>query len=316
MNVLVTGANGFVGKVLCETLLESGHHVIAVYRNQRQVAVDVSPYFISDINLNTNWSEVLSNVDVVVHLAARVHVMNDRVENPLQEFRKVNVDASLNLVNQAILAGVKRFIYLSSIKVNGECTLIDKPYVETDIANPQDAYAISKYEAEIALMNACQNNEMEFVIIRPPLIYGAGVKANFAKMMRIVKRGIPLPLGKVHNQRSLIYVKNLASLITRCMEHPAAANQLFLASDNCDLSTTNLLAACAKALAVKPRLLSVPQKVIEMAAVILGKRDLTQRLYGNLQVNSAKARSLLAWQPPFTVEQGLKATAMNLDDGK
>lgn len=316
MNVLVTGANGFVGKALCEALLENGHRVIAIYRSQQKVTVGVSPHFISDINAKTDWSEVLSNVDVVVHLAARVHVMNDIAENPLMEFRKINVDASLNLANQAILAGVKRFIYLSSIKVNGEFTLADKPFTETDIANPQDAYAISKHEAELALWGVCQHNNMELVIIRPPLIYGAGVKANFANMMRVVKRRIPLPLGKIHNQRSFIYVNNLTSLIIRCVEHTAAANQLFLASDNCDLSTTDLLTRCAKALAVKSRLIPIPQKMIEMAAAMLGKRDFAQRLCGNLQVNSAKARNLLAWQPPFTIDQGLKATAMNFDDGK
>jgi nucleoside-diphosphate-sugar epimerase len=316
MNVLVTGANGFVGKALCEALLENGHRVIAIYRSQQKVRVGVSPHFISDINASTDWSEVLSNVDVVVHLAARVHVMNDIAENPLMEFRKINVDASLNLANQAILAGVKRFIYLSSIKVNGEFTLADKPFTETDIANPQDAYAISKHEAELALWGVCQHNNMELVIIRPPLIYGAGVKANFANMMRVVKRGVPLPLGKIHNQRSFIYVNNLTSLIIRCVEHTAAANQLFLASDNCDLSTTDLLTRCAKALAVKSRLIPIPQKMIEMAAAMLGKRDFAQRLCGNLQVNSAKARNLLAWQPPFTIDQGLKATAMNFDDGK
>jgi nucleoside-diphosphate-sugar epimerase len=254
-------------------------------------------------------------VDVIVHLAARVHVMNDSAEDPLAEFRKLNVDATLNLANQAKVAGVKRFIYISSVKVNGELTAANQPFVEADVANPQDAYAISKYEAELALTNLCQHSPMQLVIIRPPLIYGAGVKANFASMMRVVKKGFPLPFGKINNRRSLIYVNNLTSLIARCVEHPAAANQLFLASDNCDLSTTDLLIQCAKALGVKSRLLPVPQTAIEFIATLLGKRHFAQRLCGNLQVDSAKARLLLAWQPPFTVEQGLKVTAINSNVG-
>ena len=315
MNILVTGASGFVGKVLCETLLENAYEVTGVYRAQSNIVPNVKPCVISDISATTDWKESLSNVDVIVHLAARVHVMNDSAEDPLAEFRKLNVDATLNLANQAKVAGVKRFIYISSVKVNGELTAANQPFVEADVANPQDAYAISKYEAELALTNLCQHSPMQLVIIRPPLIYGAGVKANFASMMRVVKKGFPLPFGKINNRRSLIYVNNLTSLIARCVEHPAAANQLFLASDNCDLSTTDLLIQCAKALGVKSRLLPVPQTAIEFIATLLGKRHFAQRLCGNLQVDSAKARLLLAWQPPFTVEQGLKVTAINSNVG-
>jgi nucleoside-diphosphate-sugar epimerase len=281
MKILVTGANGFVGRHLCLALCQQQHTVVAAVR-----AVDcgndglVQTVSITAIDANSDWSVALQNVDVVVHLAARVHMMDDQSANPLAEFRRVNVDGSLNLAKQAASAGVKRLIYLSSVKVNGEYTLPGHPFKESDMANPQDAYGLSKFEAEQGLLLIAQQTGMEVVIIRPPLVYGQGVKANFASMMRAVKRGLPLPLSAIHNNRSFVYVGNLVDLIATCIQHPAAANQVFLVSDGCDLSTTILLKSCATALGVKSRLWNVPQRLIEGLAALVGKRDVAQRLCG------------------------------------
>ncbi len=312
MKILVTGANGFVGKVLCIELSQAGHSSIAVIR-ATDAQNDISKKFVvASINADTDWSASLNELDVVVHLAARVHVMNDTSADPLAEFRKVNVEGTLNLARQAASAGVKRFIFFSSVKVNGEHTEAGKPFNENSVPDPQDAYGISKLEAEQGLLKIAQETGMEVVVIRPPLVYGAGVKANFASMMRAVSRGIPLPLGAIHNKRSFVYVGNLVSMIMCCIDHPAAANQVFMVSDGNDLSTTELLHSCAEALGVKAMLLPVPQKMLEAGAALLGKRDVAQRLCGNLQVDITKARTMLGWNPSFSVADGLKATALGL----
>ncbi len=313
MKILATGANGFVGSALCAELMEQGLTVLAAVREETAIE-NCTPVVVGAIGNSTNWSTTLSGVDVVVHLAARVHVMNDTSIDPLAEFRQVNVDGTLNLARQAANAGVKRFIFVSSVKVNGEQTIADKPFTEDMAPFPQDAYGISKLEAEQGLLKIAQETGMEVVIIRPPLIYGAGVKANFASMMRAVKRGIPLPLGAIHNKRSFVYVGNLVSMIMCCIDHPAAANQVFMVSDGDDLSTTQLLRSCAAALGVRARLLPVPQKLLELGAAVLGKHAVTQRLCGNLQVDISKARTMLSWTPPFSVADGLKAAALGLYD--
>lgn len=312
MKILLTGANGFVGQSLCGALRRQQYTVVAALRSENKMLVGVERVILGALDSATDWTTALAHVDVVVHLAARVHVMNDTTLDPMTEFRKVNVDSTLNLARQAAQAGAKRFIFISSVKVNGESTSIDKPFAENDIANPQDSYGVSKLEAERGLQLIAQQTGMEVVIIRPPLIYGPGVKANFASMMNIVKRKLPLPLGAIHNQRSFVYVGNLVSFIMRCIEHPAAANQVFLVSDGHDLSTSELLQMCAKTLNVKLVLLPVPQKLIEFGAFLFGKRDMAQRLCGNLQVDIAKAQTLLGWFPPITVEAGLNATAIDL----
>ena len=314
MKVLITGANGFIGRLLSAELIRQGHSVVAAVRATNNQIDDFEQRIVGSISCETDWSIVLRDAEVVIHLAARVHVMSDTAINPLSEFRKVNVDGTLNLAQQAINAKIKRFIFISSIKVNGEYTEIGMPYTEVDVANPQDAYSVSKFEAEQGLMQIAQQTGMEVVIIRPPLVYGAGVKANFAIMMRAVKRGIPLPLGVIHNKRSFVYVGNLVSLIMRCIDHPAAVNQVFLVSDGHDLSSTELLQGCAEALGVKSRLLPIPQLLVQICAIMLGKRALAQRLCGNLQVDITKTRELLDWEPCFTVAQGLKATALGMTD--
>lgn len=314
MKVLVTGASGLVGRALSSALPRQDYAVVAALRSQNTSLTGVELVIIDSIDSSTDWSGALLNIDTVIHLAARVHVMHDDVVDPLAEFRKVNVDGTLNLAMQAAQAGVRRFIFISSVKVNGEHTLNNKPFTEADIPNPQDAYGLSKFEAEQGLFLTAQQTGMEVVIIRPPLVYGAGVKANFASMMRAVKRGMPLPLGAINNKRSFVYVGNLVSLIMRCIDHPRAANEVFMVSDGDDLSTSALLRACAVALEVKPRLLPVPQKLIEVFAAMLGKQDIAQRLCGNLQVDISKARTLLGWEPPVSVIDGLKATAAGIID--
>jgi nucleoside-diphosphate-sugar epimerase len=313
MKILATGANGFVGRALCTESIRQGLTVLAALREESALE-NCTPVVIGAIDNATNWSTALSGVDIVVHLAARVHMMNDTAVDPLAEFRQVNVEGTLNLAKQAIKAGVKRFIFVSSIKVNGEQMPFGQPFTALDTPSPQDAYGISKYEAEQGLLTLAKETGLEVVIIRPPLIYGAGVKANFASMMRTVKRGIPLPLGAIHNKRSFVYVGNLVSLIIKCIDHPKAANQVFLVSDGHDISTTELLQACAVALGVKPRLLPVPQKMIEVGAALVGKKAVAQRLCGNLQVDIEHTRRLLGWEPPYTVADGLKATVLGLHE--
>ncbi len=308
--ILVTGANGFVGKKLCTELCEQGFAIRSAVRLPSNLANDPEQIVVGSIDAETDWASALNDIDVVIHLAARVHVMNEDAPDALTEFRKVNVDGTLNLAAQAAKAGVKRFIYISSIKVNGESTELDKPFTEQDAANHQDTYAISKHEAEQGILLIAQQTGMDVVIIRPPLVYGPGVKANFANMLKAVKRGFPLPLGAIYNKRSFVYVGNLVSLIVCCIDHPSASNQVFLVSDGQDLSTTKLLQECAVALGVKPRLLPIPQNLIKRCATILGKQSVVQRLCGNLQVDISKAYNLLGWKPPVTVADGLKACVL------
>ena len=317
MRVLVTGATGFVGRALVNALLGEGIQVVGVGRRQGDFPNFIY-HAVQDVVAHNDWQPILQGCDVVVHLAARVHVMNEHSTDPLAEFRQVNVDGTLRLANEAAKAGVKRFIYMSSVKVNGEHTKSGQPFTEEDAVSPEDAYGLSKLEAEQGLFLIASQTGMEVVIIRPPLVYGDGVKANFASMMGVVKRGIPLPLGAIYNQRSFLYVRNLVSFIRVCMVHPKAANQVFLVSDGHDLSTTELLKRCAQALGVKSRLLPVPQGWLTFCAALVGKSAMTQRLCGNLQLDINKARSLLGWTPPLTVEDGLHETALGLlkDDQK
>lgn len=309
MNVLVTGANGFVGKQICIRLEQPKWRVRQALRqiqtNSRLVSFQ-EQVDIGEIGPNTNWQQALSGMDCLVHLAARVHVMNDSSVDPLADFRLTNVDAALNIARQAAAAGIKRFVFISSVKVNGESTLPGQAFTESVISYPQDPYGISKHEAEMGLRDVGAQTGMEIVIIRPPLVYGPGVKANFASLMHAVQRCWPLPLGAVHNQRSLVALDNLVDFIITCISHPLAANQTFLVSDGHDLSTTELVRGLARAAGVPARLLPVPVWALQAGASLLGKGDAVQRLCGNLQVDISKARSLLGWVPPVSVEEGLR----------
>ncbi|MDD3935663.1 SDR family oxidoreductase [Rhodoferax sp.] len=305
MTVLVTGANGLIGRALCERLQQKKQAFRAAVRPGVPVQPGCDVAEVGELNQATNWCRALTGVDIVIHLAARVHVMHDKSADPLAVFRTVNVDGTLNLARQAVDAGVKRFVFVSSIKVNGEATKMGRPFTEADAPNPQDAYGQSKCEAEQGLRQIAMDTGIEVVIIRPPLVYGPGVKANFAALMRAVQRGWPLPLGAVHNQRSLVALDNLVDFIITCMTHLQAANQTFLVSDGQDLSTTELVRGMAQAAGVSARLLPVPVWVLQAGAKLLGKGDAVQRLCGNLQVDISKARDLLGWVPPVSVEEGL-----------
>lgn len=310
-NVLITGANGFIGKALCLELLSRDIDVVAVVRSLSTTGLPdaVRQVVVADINAGTDWTEVLPGIDIVIHLAARVHVMQDTAADPLAEFRKVNVAGTANLAAQASRVGVKRFIFISSVKVNGEQTSPGKPYTAEDEAAPADAYGVSKYEAEQALLGLANAASMSVVIIRPPLVYGPGVKANFQILMRCLHQCLPLPLGAVYNQRSLVALENLIDLIITCCHHPAAANQIFLVSDGDDLSTTVLLQRTAEALAKPALLLPVPVSLIEFIAKLLGKQAVAQRLCGWLQLDISKTCQMLNWRPPVNTAEALRKTA-------
>lgn len=315
--VLVTGASGFVGRRLVGSLLGAGQAVRAACRSPQTFAAGICSAELSlvgDLDAATDWRQAVDGVDAIVHLAARVHVMQERTDDPLAEFRRVNVEGTLALARQAASAGVRRFVFVSSIKVNGEATSLGLPFTADDVPAPSDAYGISKHEAETALMALSMQTGMEVVVIRPVLVYGPGVGANFRSMMRWLKKGIPLPLNAVDNRRSMVAVDNLVDLITLCLHHPAAVGQVFLASDGDDLSTPELLRRVARALGRRARLFSVPQGLLVFAANILGKGAVAQRLCGSLQADIAKNRRLLGWTPPVTVDGGLAITARHFAD--
>lgn len=286
--------------------------VVGVRRGGVQWPDRVCQHVTTDLGSQADWSIALDRVSAVVHCAARVHVMADTAASPLEEFRRVNVLGTLNLARQSAAAGVRRFVFVSSVKVHGELTRAGHPFTADDTPAPLDAYGASKMEAEQGLREISRQTGMEAVVIRPPLVYGPGVKANFATMMRWLQRGVPLPLGAIHNQRSLVALDNLVDLIVTCLMHPAAANQTFLVSDGEDVSTTELLRRMGRAMGHPARLVPVPTSWLQLAAAMGGKRDVVQRLCGSLQVDIEKTRRLLGWQPPITLDQGLKKAAEGL----
>jgi len=306
--VLVTGATGFVGRALCERLTTAGHKVIPAVRCRSGLPNEV---LIGEIGASTDWGMALAGCDVVVHLAARVHMMRGGVHDSLASYREINTEATLNLGHQAAKAGVKRFVFISTVKVNGEGR--DTPYRETDEAAPEDAYAISKWEAEKGLQQIAQETGLEVVILRPPLVYGPGVKANFLRLMRTVERGWPLPLGAIQNRRSLLYLGNFVDAIRVCVEHPDAPGQTFLLDDGQAVSTPELVRAIARAMGRPVHLPAVPVRVLEMIGTLLGKRVAVERLTGSLFVDSSAIRSRLGWTPSYSMEAGLAATVASLE---
>lgn len=311
--VLVTGATGFVGNALLKRLLTDGPFANVVATSRRSAVAlpeDVKFVKIDDLLSGAEWSEALLGVSAVVHLAARVHVMNDKSAEPLAEFRRVNVEGTAHLAREAAAAGVRRFVFLSSIKVNGEFTTAGRPFTANDIPAPEDPYGVSKHEAEQLLRQIAADTGMEVVIIRPPLVYGPGVKANFASMMHWLARGVPLPLAAVtENRRSLVALDNLVDLIVICLNHPGAANETFLVSDGEDLSTAELLKRMGAALGYPARLFYLPPALLKLGGTVVNKPGIYQRLCGSLQLDIAKTHQLLGWTPPVSVEEGLRHAA-------
>lgn len=299
-SILVTGSTGFIGTAVTKSLQATGASVVGLSRSQ----ISSRDHLACDI---TNITvQQLEKFDVIIHLAALAHVPNSRSSGIRDEYLRVNTEATVNLASKAATAGVKRFVFLSSINVNGDKTSLGKPFRPSDEASPRDITGISKHKAEMGLSELASQTDMEVVVIRSPLVYGPGVKGNFAHLIKIVSKGLPLPLGSIRNHRSLIALDNLVDLITQCTTHPAAANELFLAGDGHDLSTTELLQGLAKAMGKSTKLIPVSESMLRLAGVLLGQRALTQRLLSSLQVDISKARHLLGWEPPITVEEGLR----------
>ncbi|MFA7399568.1 MAG: SDR family oxidoreductase [Sideroxydans sp.] len=309
LRLLITGANGFVGSALSDVAIRQGFLVRGALRTNSQLQPRVEATIVGEIDGTTDWVRALDGVDVVIHCAARVHVMNDKAVDPMSEFLKTNVEGTANLAYQAVKAGVKRLVFVSSVKVNGEQSSEGKPFTEDDLPAPQDAYGISKWEAEQTLLKIAQETGLEVVIVRPPLIYGARVGGNFLSLLRGVSRGLPLPLGAVSNGRSLLYVDNLADALILCATHPNASGQTYLVSDGQDVSTAELIRMIAKAMSCKSRLFYFPISLMRALALLMGRGDKVSRLLGSLQVSNAKIRKELGWVPRYSIEDGLKVTA-------
>lgn len=305
--ILITGSNGFLGSHLIETL--KCRELSLLDRGEANLHKNF-PYLSAEINSFDDYSSALNGCKTVVHCAARVHIMDDKVENPLALYREANTAGTMNLARQAIASGVERFVFVSSIKVNGEGTSFGKPFSSADAYSPKDDYGLSKAEAEIELFEITKNTGMEVVIVRPTLVYGPGVKANFAALMNLVSKGIPLPFGCItHNKRSLVSVDNLVNLIVTCVEHPKAANQVFLVSDDYDLSTSEMVREMSAALGKSTWQLPVPLWCYKLTGKLINKSDVMDRLIGSLQVDITHTKETLNWSPPQTLKDGFKKTA-------
>lgn len=307
--ILVTGATGFVGHFLCNRLLEEDINVrgtLLASERPSDLVDRVEPVTVEPLGADTQWCHAFEGVNTIIHLAARVHIMDDPSTDPLTEFRKVNVEGTARLAREAANAGVRRLVFISSIKVNGEESAA--PYTPDSLPAPSDPYGISKWEAEQALRKIEAETGLEVVVIRPTLVYGPGVKANFLNMMKIINRGIPLPLASVTNKRSLIYVGNLVDALATCAVHSEAAGETYLVNDGEDVSTPELIRRTAKALGVSARLFPVPIAFMRLAGKMINKSGAVNRLTGSLAVDSSKIRQELGWAPPFTMDEGLRET--------
>lgn len=307
MKILVTGANGFVGQAMCSRLATEGHVLVGTVRTAMPPFVE-SCFPVGDLGPDTDWKAALMGCEAIVHLAARVHVMHDDLADPLSGFRKVNVEGTRRLAEQAVASGVRRFVFVSSIKVNGEFTFPGHLFSAEDKPEPVDAYGLSKWEAEQILLTIAARSGLEVVIVRPPLVYGPGVKANFARLMGLIWRGVPLPLGSVKNRRSLVGLDNLVDFLLRCIEHPRAVGQTFMVADGNDLSTPELIRQISAAMGLQPRLIPFPVEVLRFGGRLMGRPDQVERLIGSLQVDINHSCITLDWTPPVSFEVGIRRT--------
>lgn len=309
-SILLTGTTGFVGANLAKMLSLRTDFIIKSVVRHAVKKDDEFSFEVGEINASTDYRHALNNTSIVVHSAARAHVMNDSIDKPLSAYREVNTYGTANLARQAASAGVQRFIFISSIKVNGESTVLDNPFCLNDVAQPEDDYGISKAEAEQVLFTIAKETGMEVVIIRPTLVYGPGVKANFASLMNLVSKGIPMPLGCItHNKRSLVSIDNLVDLIITCIDHPKAANQVFLVSDDHDVSTSEMVQEMAVALGKPTLQLPIPVWCYKLVGKLFNKSAVVDRLTGSLQVDISHTKETLGWKPPQTLQEGFKQTA-------
>ncbi|WP_445946125.1 UDP-glucose 4-epimerase family protein [Shewanella sp.] len=312
---LVTGSNGFLGSALTHILTQHDIKITAAVRNQNLLS-PVKTVSVGDVSGETCWNTALLGVDVVLHTVARISLPTDSI-NSLAEFREVNTLGTMNLAKQAVTAGVKRFIFISTVKVNGESTSSNKPFTADDVHNPQDPYGVSKSEAETQLLALGQATGMEIVIIRPPLVYGPGVKANFAALLNLASKGLPLPFARFdHNRRSMVSVDNLVDLLITCIDHPNAGNQVFLVSDDHDLSTAELISKLSKACGKSGFMLPIPIIFFQLIARLIGKQKFIDRLTGSLRVDINKTKELLNWTPSQSVDVGFKIAADAFLKGK
>jgi len=310
--ILITGANGFIGRSLCKKALSEGWLVRGTIRTlagKETLPAEVDFVIIDEIGPGTDWTKALDGVDTVVHLAARVHVMRELAVNPLVEFRRINTDGTVRLAGMAAASGVRRFIFLSTVGVNGNVTL-ERPFSEQDLPQPNSAYAVSKFEAELNLRVISDQTELGIVIIRAPLVYGPGNPGNFLKLLKLVSKRLPLPLASVRNRRSLLYLENLVDAIITCINRPEAVGKIYLVSDGDDVSTPELIRRIANDLGIPLKLFSFPVSLLHLAGKLLGKSAELEKLIGSLIIDSTKIRTELGWKPPFGLDEGLKETAM------
>ena len=304
--ILVTGSSGFVGKPLCKTLIAKGYQVRQITRN-KALANGNDVVFIDSIGSQTDWTEALKGVDTVIHLAARAHMMNETSQNPIEVYREINTFGTTKLAQDALKQGIKRFIYISTIKVNGESTIV--PFRESSTPNPTDPYGISKFEAEKLLKDLCKNTPMNLVILRPPLIYGPAAKGNVQRIISLIQKGIPLPFGCINNKRTMLYLNNLIDLLLHILGYQEKINDTFLVSDRESLSTKELVQELAAVLNPKQIIAPVPICILKALGRILGRSDEIQRLTENLEVDTTYLTQKLGWKPPYSPQQGLRETA-------
>lgn len=314
--ILLTGASGFIGKGIARYFKTTPENQLFMANRKNNLGLSNRYFCVGNINGSTDFSEALSGKDIVIHTAGRAHIMNDNSRSPLAAFREVNVDGTMNLARQSVEAGIKRFIFISSTKVNGDCTFGSNIFSDLSEPNPKDPYGLSKYEAEQGLLKLANNSNMKVIIIRPPLVYGPGVKGNFESLIKVVKLGFPLPIALIDNKRSLIALDNLIDLIVTCISHPDAVNQIFLASDGEDISTLNLVKKISVAFDQNPYIFPFPITMMKVATKLMGKGIIADRLFEDHRVNISKTQKVLNWKPVISIDDQIQKIASSYNKFK